>query len=189
MIRRAVRGVALGMCLLGAGMAAKGAVVPARAMAAQVLLAHVFDHSVVAGRLAQVWLGADIVPVARISVARLGVADIVLGGGTDAALAEGPTVVGDHAPGGQSPIVVMAAHRDTHFRFIRDMVRGDVVQVETSGGVMTRYRVTGFQTERPEDFALPAHPSRRMLALVTCYPFAWTGHAPWRRIVWAEAIA
>ena len=172
-----------GLCCVGLAVMGHAAAVPAKAAMAQALLNRDFAHT------SAPWLGAGVVPVARISVARLGVREVVLAGGTEQALAYGPTVVGAHAPGGRSRVVVMAAHRDTHFRFMRNLVVGDVVRVETTGGAASRYRVTRFQTVRWDQFTVPTAPKHRLLALATCYPFAGPGHRTLRRIAWAEAIS
>ncbi|HKX79823.1 MAG TPA: class D sortase [Novosphingobium sp.] len=128
-------------------------------------------------------------PIARISVDRLGVEDIVLAGAaTHEQLALGPTMLkrGDAA----SPVTVLAAHRDTHFLFIRDLREGDEVTVRYVTGEAERYRVTRFETVRWDAFAYPLDPARPLLALSTCYPFGGTEYGgPWRRVAWAERIA
>ena len=103
------------------------------------------------------------------------------------AIATGPMVVkqGD----AQSPVTVLAAHRDTHFLFIRDLREGDIVTLQQVTGEFARYRVTLFETVRWNEFAYPLDPPRPLLALTTCYPFGGTDYGgPWRRVAWAEAI-
>ena len=179
---------AAGLCCLGLGVMGQAAVIPASAGAAQVLLEQTFTRHLAGHAAPSPWPGAGVVPVARISVARLGVREVVLAGGSDRALAYGPTVVGAHAPGGPSRVVVMAAHRDTHFRFMRNLVVGDVVRVETTSGAVSRYRVVRFETVRWDQFTVPTAPRHRLLALATCYPFAGPGHRTLRRIAWAQTI-
>ena len=183
----ALRLAAGGLCCAGLAVMVHAAAIPAGAAAAQVLLEQSFAQRVAGHPAPPPLFGASLVPVARISVARLGVREVVLAGGSDQALAYGPTVVGAHAPGGSSRVVVMAAHRDTHFRFMRHLVVGDVVRVETVGAA-ARYRVVRFETVRWDQFQVPTAPKRRLLALATCYPFAGPGHRSLRRIAWAEAM-
>ena len=76
---------------------------------------------------------------------------------------------------------------DREAHIIRDLAVGDVVTFETIGGATTRFRVTGFQTVRWDEFAVPADHERPLLALATCYPFEGKGGGPWRRVAWAEA--
>ena len=180
--------IAGGLCCVGLAVMVHAAAIPASAVAGQALLEQAFSQRVEGHAKPAPWPGADVAPVARISVARLGVREVVLAGGSDRALAYGPTVVGAHAPGGSSPVVVMAAHRDTHFRFMRNLVVGDIVRVETTGGEVTRYRVVSFETVRWDQFKVPVAPQHKLLALATCYPFAGPGHRTLRRIAWGQAI-
>lgn len=127
-------------------------------------------------------------PIARISVARLGVREIVLAGdGSHEQLAQGPTMIRRTA--GQAPVTILAAHRDTHFRFVRDLREGDRVTLQWVSGKLERYRIVRLETVRWDRFAYPLDPLRPLLALTTCYPFDSTEYGgPWRRVVWAERI-
>jgi sortase A len=116
-------------------------------------------------------------------VARLGVSDVVLGGGSGQAMAFGPAML--RAGDG---VTVLAAHRDTHFAFVRDMRLGDEVTIEGIDGKTRRYRILGFETVRWDRFAVPHEPARPMLALATCWPFGATTRGPLRRVAWAEEI-
>ncbi|WP_313539822.1 class D sortase [Sphingomonas sp.] len=207
-----MRATALVLCLGGALSLAEGVAVPISAAAAQHRLQRVFEQrrdaaslarprvasnapSVAPGRsprtAARTGVGGVATlpiggPIARISVDRLGVRDIVLAGnGTHEQLAEGPTMIkqGDDA----SPVTILAAHRDTHFLFIRDLREGDDVRLEFVNGVVERYRITGFETVRWDRFSYPLHPAHPRLALTTCYPFGSTEYGgPLRRVAWAE---
>lgn len=85
---------------------------------------------------------------------------------------------------------MIAAHRDTHFLFIRDRRDGDEVSLQFVTNVAERYRVTRFETIRWGRFASPLDAARPFLALATCYPFDGTEYGgPWRRVAWAERIA
>jgi sortase A len=177
--RAAGRALFIAICALGLGTIAQGAWIPAKAALAQVLLDHAFDASVAEHRAVKPWPWADTAPVARVSVPRLGVSDVVLSGGSGQALAFGPTLLR-----GNDLVTVLAAHRDTHFAFIKHLAVGDVVAIEQIDGSVRRYRVTRFQTARWDRFAIPRDPARPLLALATCA----SPHGPWRRVAWAEAI-
>jgi sortase A len=127
-------------------------------------------------------------PVARIVVRRLGVDAIVLAGkGTHDELADGPTMIA--RTDAANPVTVMAAHRDTHFLFIRDLRVGDDVNLQLVNGMTERYRVIRFETVRWDRFGYPLDPSRPLLALTTCFPFGGTEYGgPWRRVAWAERV-
>ena len=180
-LRTGARALFLGVCALGIATMAQGAWIPVKAQIAQVLLARAFNASVAEHRPVKPWPWADTAPAARVTVARLGVSDVVLSGGSGQAMAFGPTQLR-----GNDRVTVLAAHRDTHFAFVRDLREGDEIVVERIDGTKQRYRVTGFQTVRWDRFAVPNDPARKMLALATCWPFGATEHGPWRRVAWAE---
>ena len=171
----------IALCGLGFVLVAQGAMIPAKAWLAQVLLERAFDQSLEEHRPVKPWGWADMAPVARVTVPRLGVSDIVLSGGSGQAMAFGPTVMRDEAP-----VRVMAAHRDTHFAFLNDMRVGDTVDVQALDGSVASYRVVGTDVVRWDRFAYPASPARPLLALTTCYPFGATERGPMRYVVWAE---
>lgn len=127
-------------------------------------------------------------PLAKIIVRRLDVEDVILAGpASHDGLARGPMMV--KAPSADSPVTVLAAHRDTHFLFIRDLREGDIVTLQHVTGAVERYRVTYFETVRWDEFAYPLDPARPLLALTTCYPFGGTEYGgPWRRVAWAERL-
>jgi sortase A len=173
------------LLLLAAGLvlAAKGALIPVKAELAQILLERAFARGLATRRPVKAWPWADAAPVARISVARLGVSEIVLSGGSGEAMAFGPTHLPASAPVGGRGTAIFAAHRDTHFRFLRDVRAGDEIRVETLDGRTFRYRVAGGRVVRRDGYA----PSGD-LALVTCWPFGATGRGPLRYAVTAQRI-
>jgi sortase A len=168
----------------GLALAAKGALIPAKAWVAQILLERAFAEGLASGRPARAWPWADAAPVARLSVPRLGAADIILSGGSGEALAFGPThLPASAALGGKAGTAVLAAHRDTHFRFLKDLRRGDEIRVETLDGRTLRYRAAGARIVRSDSYA----PSGD-LALVTCWPFGGTERGPLRYVVTAARL-
>ena len=173
----------IGLCMLGLSFMARGAMIPAKAWLAQILLDRAFDQSLSQHHPVKPWLWADTAPVARISLLRLDVSEIVLSGGSGQAMAFGPTLMPLRDP----HVSIMAAHRDTHFAFMKRARKGDVVEVQFIDGRKRRYRITGFQIVRWDRFAYPRDPSRPVLALTTCYPLGATKHGPLRLVAWAEA--
>jgi len=171
------------LCLAGLALVARGAVIPAKAWIAQILLDRAFDRSLASHQPVRPWPWADTVPVARITVPRLGVSQIVLSGGSGQAMAFGPTLMP-----GKRAVAIMAAHRDTHFAFLRDVRPGDEVRVRTVAGEKLEYRIVRAQVVRWDRFAYPANPARPLLALTTCYPFGATQHGPLRYVLWAERL-
>jgi sortase A len=161
--------------------------IPAKAVVAQILLERAFDRGVALHRPVKPWPWADMAPVARIALPRLGVDRIVLNTGSGQAMAFGPTLLPDAAGIGEPGTTVIAAHRDTHFRFLKNVRKGDVIDLEGLDGINHRYVVTGAEIVRWDRFAIPDAPGKR-LALATCYPFGAIHHGPLRYIVQAVAV-
>jgi sortase A len=160
--------------------------IPTKAWVAQILLDHAFDRSVASHQPVRPWPWADTAPVARISVPRLGVSEIILSGGSGQAMAFGPTLIPLQQSGGRTPISVMAGHRDTHFAFLKDLKIGDTINVEAINGQHQQYRIIRSQIIRWDRFAYPRDPARPLLALATCYPFDAVQRGPLRFVLWAE---
>src|SRR6201995_3829509 len=125
----------LGLILFG-----QGAYIHAKALVAQVLLERAFDQTIATGHPTKPWSWADTWPVARIEVKRIGASAIVLSGSSGQALAFGPGHVETTPDAGERGAAVYAAHRDTHFRFLRDVAIGDEIDVTRSDGKRFRYR-------------------------------------------------
>lgn len=179
------RRAALLLAAAGLALLAQGLWIPVKAQVAQVLLDRAFERSVASGGPHKPWPWADTAPVARVEAARLGVGEVVLSGGSGEAMAFGPTELA----GTQRGVRVLAGHRDTHFRFLRELRRGDRLVLRGIDGSAGDYRVIGVSTVRWDRFAYPLAPPRPLLALATCYPFDSDRPGPLRRVVWAERIA
>jgi len=179
----------LGLCLTGLAQIACGLYIPAKAAAAQVLLDRAFDRSRVDHAPRKPWPWADMTPTARLVVPGLGISRIVLDSGSGQALAFGPTLLPGGAALGQAGTAVVAAHRDTHFRFLRNMKKGDLIFVQTREGLERRYRVTGAEVVRWDGYAVADAPLGERLDLVTCFPFDAIRSGPWRYVVHAEAVS
>jgi len=97
-----------------------------------------------------------------------------------------------HIPGtalpGEDGNIVLAAHRDTFFRPLRNIQKGDEIALTTWNGAF-RYRVESIQVVGPDDVGVLQPTSLPTLTLVTCYPFYFVGSAPKRFIVRAGLIA
>lgn len=80
---------------------------------------------------------------------------------------------------------VIAGHRDTHFRVLKDIRPGDEILIQTRSGEF-RYRVTGTSIVLPTNTRSLRPTGDAVLNLVTCYPFYYIGPAPKRFVVRAE---
>lgn len=120
--------------------------------------------------------------VAVLRIARLGI-EVPVGDGTeDAVLARGAGLVeGTTRPGAKGNVAI-AGHRDTFFRGLRNVVYGDLIELESAQRKVI-YRVSALAVVEPEDVHVLAETGESALTLVTCYPFHFVGNAPQRYIV------
>jgi len=183
---RGLTALLIALSLAGIARIAAGAMIPAKAAVAQILLERAFDRSVTLHRPVKPWSWADMAPVARIAVPRLDIDRIVLDTGSGQAMAFGPTLLPAAAGIGESGTTVIAAHRDTHFRFLKNVRKGDVIDLEGLDGINHPYVVTGAEIVRWDRFAIPDLRGKR-LALATCYPFGAIHHGALRYVVQAVA--
>jgi len=123
----------------------------------------------------------------RIEIPRVGVSAPILEGVDDRTIRR---AVG-HFP--ETPLppdagnVALAAHRTTLFYGLRHIRIGDTITLTTPKGAF-RYRVARTWVVDPTDVSVLDASNKRVLTLVTCYPFDYEGSAPKRFIVRARAI-
>ncbi len=117
------------------------------------------------------WPWADTWPVARLDVPGLGIRRVVLAGASGRTLAFGPGHMAGTAAPGTAGHAVLSGHRDTHFRFLKDLAPGDALRVQRPDGGWRNYRVTGAEVIDARHARLAPDPGRPVLSLVTCYPF------------------
>jgi len=124
--------------------------------------------------------------VGRVTIARVGVSAVVREGDDETILGR---AVG-HIPGtalpGATGNAALAGHRDTFFRGLRNIRKGDEIVVTTPAGDVL-YVVRSTRIVDPSEVSVLAATPGPVLTLVTCYPFNYIGAAPRRFIVHAEA--
>lgn len=126
--------------------------------------------------------------VGRLSIKRLKSHWIVVEGAGDAELRRGPGHVVETAFPGDEGNCVIAGHRDTQFRILRNVKLGEKITLE-SGGRKFVYRVITRATISPTDTTSLRPTPIPMLTLITCYPFYYFGPAPQRFVIRAELIS
>ena len=125
---------------------------------------------------------------ARLSIPRLRTELYVFEGTDHSELRRGPGHLEGSAEPGARGNCVIAGHRDTHFRALQYIRKGDTIEVATGQGAFI-YRVSSISIVGPEktDALQPA--GRPVLSLITCYPFRYIGAAPNRFVVRADLVA
>ena len=128
------------------------------------------------------------VPLGRLEISSIGLAAVIMEG------IDGKTlgVAVGHIPGtplpGQLGNVGLAAHRDTFFRGLRKVHKGDEITLVTLHGSY-RYRVDSTRVVKADDISVLAATTVDNLTLITCYPFYFVGNAPERFIVSSRRIS
>jgi len=125
---------------------------------------------------------------ARLSIGRLGGRWVVVEGADRVDLKKGPGHLINTALPGSRGNCVIAGHRDTQFRMLRNVEIGESITIE-SGGRNYVYRVTDRRVVSPSDTRSLFPTPTPTLTLVTCYPFYYVGPAPKRFIVRAELVS
>jgi sortase A len=126
--------------------------------------------------------------IGRIEIPRLEISTMVFEGTGDDVLGIGVGHLPDSPLPGLRGNVVLAAHRDTFFRPLRNIQKLDTISVVTPGGTH-RYSVDETRVVTPDHTEVLGPASGTILTLVTCYPFDWFGHAPQRFIVRAHEVS
>jgi sortase A len=123
--------------------------------------------------------------VFKLIIPRLDAQLYVMEGDGEAELRRGP----GHLPGTAMPGArgncVIAGHRDTHFRVLRDIHKGDDIVLQTAN-TKYLYRVRNTRVVSPQDTRSLQPTNGPVLNLITCYPFLYVGSAPKRFVVEAR---
>jgi sortase A len=136
----------------------------------------------------------------RVEIGRLNLSAIVREGVDDKSL----SVAVGHVPStslpGEPGNFVIAAHRDTLFRALKDIRKDDLVTMQTPAGNYT-YQVVATKIVKPTDVSVlqadggglvsisDNGPAPSLLTMITCYPFYYVGSAPKRFIVEAKLVS
>jgi sortase A len=123
--------------------------------------------------------------IGKVEISRLHLSAVVFQGTDASVLDHGVGHLNGSPLPGQAGNVVLAAHRDTFFRSLKDIQKGDVVSVSTEFGART-YKVESTEVVPPDQTSVLDATDTPTLTLITCYPFYYVGHAPKRFIVRAR---
>lgn len=122
---------------------------------------------------------------AKLKIPRLDAELYVVEGDGARELRRGPGhLAGTALPGAQGNCVI-AGHRDTHFRVLKDIRVGDDIVLQTASGQYL-YRVKRTHIVSPQNTGSLQPTPNAVLNLITCYPFYYVGSAPKRFVVEAQ---
>lgn len=127
-------------------------------------------------------------PIAQLEIPRLDLSVVVAEGTTTDVLKRSAGRLRQSALPGAGGNVVIAAHRDTFFRPLRDIRRGDQIVLESASGSES-FVVEWTRVVDPTALEVTDATDYSALTLVTCFPFHWVGPAPQRLVVRARRTA
>ena len=178
--RRIVAGLLLTAGLLAMGYAAY---VVIDATAYQAIEQRRFEHARRDVGAAPALVDGD--SIGEIQIPRIGLTAIVVQGESPAILQRAVGHLAGTALPGESGNVVLAGHRDTFFRPLKNVRAGDAITLRTRRGDF-EYVVESTAVVRPSNVDVIQPTTRRTLTLITCFPFSYLGPAPDRFIVRAR---
>ena len=128
---------------------------------------------------------SDGTPIGQIQIQRLGISVVVVQGESEDILRRAVGHLARTALPGHEGNVVLAGHRDTFFRALKGIVRGDRITMSTRDHDF-EYVVESTSIVQPNDVGMIAPSGGHTLTLITCFPFYFVGPAPNRFIVVAR---
>ncbi len=175
-LRPSPRRLALILCavvvgLVGALDSISGAVIKAKAFAAQLLLEDAWDRTLAGETQTKPWPWADVWPVLKIEAPRLQKSAITLSGVSGQAMAFGPGLMDETPTPGDPGMSIIAAHRDTHFKFLKNIAIGDDILITRPDGNILRFVVAETRIVNAIRSGLYVDGATPQIALVTCWPF------------------
>ncbi|WEX76486.1 class GN sortase [Sinorhizobium numidicum] len=177
------------IALAGLMLIGKGFYMKAKADVSQILLKRSFEAQLHGAAGGKPWPWADFETAAEISAPRINRSAIVLSGASGEALAFGPAWLSNTSLPGDQGTAVIAAHRDTHFRWLKDVKPGDLLVLTRKDGRRFIFRAEEGRVARWDESGINASAGGYRLALATCWPFDAIEQGPMRYIVSAELVA
>ena len=142
--------------------------------------------------------GASGEPAAWLNIPSCGIDTLVVRDASRENLHRFPCVT-DPPPGvapctnpGSNPaggLLVITAHRDTHFRALGCIAPGDRIEITFPNRGARHFRVADTEILEPGEAAdrIARKRGEDGLVLMTCFPFRYIGPAPKRFVVWSKA--
>jgi sortase A len=125
--------------------------------------------------------------IGEIRIRRLGLTAVIVEGDSSDILQRAVGHLVETALPGEAGNVVLAAHRDTFFRPLKNIRLGDVIGVATPARDL-EYVVISTAVVSPDAVEVLRPTAQRTLTLVTCFPFSYLGPAPNRFVVRAREL-
>ncbi|HEU5399860.1 MAG TPA: class D sortase [Terriglobales bacterium] len=142
-------------------------------------------HDLTTAKAKRVTLTSD--GLTRLSIPSISFDAVVVEGTSNRALLLGPGHIEDTPAPGDPGNAVISGHRDTFFRHIHELEKGDEILVQRDGKTF-HYEVTGKHIVQPNDMSVLKPSKDAELTLITCYPTYYIGPAPERLVVTSRLV-
>jgi sortase A len=177
--------LAAALLLAGASLSARAVYLHAKAEVAGILIRRAWQQTTQSGDPRPPWPWADTHPVARLQIPRLGYDEIVLADASPRPLAFGPARVASGPDFGEPGNLLLAGHRTSWFRPLRNIRAGDTITLQWFDARQRQLRQRSYIVETigivdPQDLELLAPTPDDALTLITCYPFGSSSRSPQR---------
>lgn len=171
MKQKLIRYSFLASIFVGILFIANGLIIPAKAYVAQYLIEDAWDESIKSQKPQKPWSWADTKTIMKMYVPSLDKEIYVLEGDAGASLAFAPGHSSDSFLPNENGTVMISAHRDTHFSFLKQLKQGDEVILQDCENNFHIYKMNASSIIDANKQSIPIYSGMNELVLVTCYPF------------------
>jgi len=154
---------------------------------AQKLLESTWKKSKDKNQIIYPWIGAKSYPIGKISIEKINLSYIILGGDMKQSLNFGIAHIENTTKPGNNGNIGLAGHRDSFFKKLEKIHLGDIIEIDSIKG-FSNFKVVDIQIISPNEMHWLNQTEENLLTLVTCYPFDYIGDAPMRYIIRAKTI-
>ncbi|MBT3216077.1 MAG: class GN sortase [Candidatus Marinimicrobia bacterium] len=170
------------LILLGFILVGKSTYYYGKGKLASILLEKAWERTKSEKTVQNPWEWADTHPVGKLTINSVGIENVVLGGVSGEALAFGPGHLSNSSRPGSSGNIVIAGHRDSFFRPLKDIKIGDTIELESTFATQS-FTVSEVRPVFGDDIYWIDETENDCITLITCYPFNHVGKARDRFIV------
>ena len=142
-----------------------------KALVAQVLIKNAWEKTIETKVLYKPWPWADTTTVLKMYVPKFQESIYILENDSGHSLAFGPGHSKKSFMPGENGTILISAHRDTHFEFLKDMNINDEIVLYDTTNKEHRYKITHTKVIDTKTDKLGIYTGTEELVLVTCWPF------------------
>jgi sortase A len=126
-------------------------------------------------------------PLAVLTIERLNFEAPIYLGTDRVTLDRGLGLIKSTARPGEVGNIALSGHRDSFFRSLKDIKKGDTIEMQTPDGI-ENFEVSDIFIVDALDVSVIKPTDTTVLTLITCHPFYYAGYAPDRYIVRATPV-